>query len=50
LDVKWRNIGYYMNEEGERLPVLFDLDSVVEYNEEKHLRWVDNATSSLYSN
>jgi hypothetical protein len=48
-DVEWRNIGYNLDAEGKRIPVLFDLDAVVDYSEEKHMNWIDDAMEKLYS-
>jgi hypothetical protein len=47
-DVKWRNIGYYWDLDGKKMPIVFDLDAVVDFIEDKHMNWVDTAMKTLY--
>mmetsp|Transcript_24421 Transcript_24421/g.35886 ORF Transcript_24421/g.35886 Transcript_24421/m.35886 type:complete len:594 (+) Transcript_24421:43-1824(+) len=47
-NVRWRSIGKYTNNDGERVPVLYDLHNVREYNEERDFDWIDAAILKLY--
>jgi hypothetical protein len=47
-DVRWRNIGYYLRQ-GEEIPVLFDLESVKQFEQGKDDNWIDIAMMSLYN-
>ena len=50
-DVKWRNIGFYMEKKKAAMgpvPVLYDLESVRSYSHEKDEQWVENAMMQLY--
>lgn len=46
-DVRWRNIGLYKQSDGNVIPVLYDLESVVIYSEEEHMGWIDEAMRKL---
>ena len=48
-DVHWRNIGKYKMEEKVAF-VVFDLNSLVDYDAATYSGWVDNAIISPYKN
>lgn len=48
-DVKWRNIGIYLKENGESVLVLYDLQSVRTISAEKNQNWIEHAISNLYN-
>lgn len=47
-DVRWRNIGKYRQQNGEETVVVYDLHSVVDYNVDAHINWIDNAVNALF--
>lgn len=47
-DVRWRNIGKYINRDGIGEIILYDLNGVVDYIVEKHDGWVGKAMKYLY--
>jgi hypothetical protein len=50
-DVRWRNIGIYSDmRSGEVVPVIYDLESVKEYDHEQHEYWFERAMTELYPN
>ena len=48
LDVRWRNIGKYRQKSGEVALVVYDLYSVVDYDENQHRGWIEKAMGSLF--
>jgi hypothetical protein len=46
MDVAWRNIGFYIDESNEKLPVLFDLERMSEEVESED--WITEALSFLF--
>lgn len=47
-DVKWRNIGIYLQENGESTVVLYDLQSVQKFSGKIHQNWIEEAIDNLY--
>ena len=47
-DVRWQNIGKYRNRSGAVTLVVYDLNDVVDYNEDAHRDWIEVAMQSLY--
>jgi hypothetical protein len=47
-DVRWRNIGSFKDSESGEVPILFDLESVVNIGVEGNDQWIESAMCFLY--
>ena len=48
-DVRWRNIGFYANDGG-NVPILYDLETVRELNDQDDPNWIQVAMVKLFGN
>lgn len=47
-DVAWRNIGFYLDKNNNKIPVLYDLDGILYYSHESNFNWIENAMNKLF--